>query len=54
MNRLKTPNSKFTGSKINVGVYDEKSYTPTFFFYNKEKPPSASLPNSSLGGASNA
>jgi len=32
----------------------EKSYTPTFFFYNKEKPPSASLPNLSLGGASNA
>ena len=29
----------------------EKSYTLTFFFYNKEKPPSASLPNKPLGGA---
>lgn len=29
----------------------EKSYILTFFFYNKEKPPSASLPNKPLGGA---
>jgi len=29
----------------------EKSYTLTFFFYNKEKPPSASQPNKPLGGA---
>ena len=29
----------------------EKSYILTFFFYNKEKPPSASLANKPLGGA---
>ena len=34
-----------------LGGMIEKSYILTFFFYNKEKPPSASLPNKPLGGA---
>ena len=34
-----------------LGCMIEKSYILTFFFYNKEKPPSASLPNKPLGGA---
>ena len=37
-----------------LGCMIEKPYTPAFFFYNKEKPPSASLANKPPGGTSNA
>ena len=37
-----------------LGYMIEKLYTLTFFFYNKEEPPSASQPNKPLGGARNA
>ena len=36
-----------------LGCMIEKLYTPAFLFYNKRKPPSASLPNKPLGGANN-
>ena len=33
-----------------LGCMIEKSYTSAFLFYNKEKPPSASLTNKPPGG----